>query len=1332
MADNRRLNRSVELGQFVFEIGLAARMARCVTLLGSVILAGTLAFGEDWPTYRHDTARSGITSEKIALPLEECWVFDPRHAPEPAWGSPNPRPVGGWYGLRELRRVHFDDVFHVVVAGDAVYFGSSADGNVYSLEATSGKVRWSALTGGPVRLAPTAWKDRVYVGSDDGFAYCLRASDGKEVWKVRVAPNDQKVLGSGKMISLWPSRTGVLVDEGTAYVGAGIFPAEGVYLLALRAEDGQVIWRNDTCGEAAMSRISPQGYLLASKTALFAPMGRVSPAGFDRKDGHLLHEAYFTHYVGGAYALLAGDKVFTGTSEIMGYDQKSPGARFAWFKGRQLIVTTDATYLATDSQLVSLDRKRYAEASVQHFALRTERPKLSRELRKAKQNAEKKLKGANEELAKVKKCHEAMEEEWNQAEATMTSSITWQAPYDCPHALILAGSVLYAGGQDHVVAVDAATGKKLWTGQVKGKAKGLAVAAGRLFVSTDTGSIYCFGPAGSKVVGSVRQPTNPSPYPRDELTPVFEAAAEHIIRTTGINRGYCLVLGCGTGRLAFELAKRTELKICGVEPDRQKVEAARKALDTAGLYGTRVLIDHGDLSRVPYSDYFANLVVSESALISGELPKGTKEAFRMLKPLGGTICIGQPVEAKGHAKPVEAASLQGWLKEAGVKDGKVTHDDGMWATFTRGPLPGAGSWTHQYAEPGNTACSDDQLVRCPLGLLWFGQPGPGKMAERHRRASAPLAIDGRFFVEGEGTAPRIGAGKNVIMAYDAYNGLKLWQRDIPGAIRTHASRTCSNMALRRDGLFVAAGDKCLRLDPATGETKATYSDTKPQPWGYVACVGGLLYGSRSADSGESDRLFAVDIKTGEVRWAHEAKQIPNNSIAIGDGQIFFVTSGVTDDERQKAIEEQHAIIKNLPEPLRAKAKTAPEKADVRMVVALDATTGQVRWKKPVDLTNCGGYHEAVPGRHILPAAMYNNGVFTLFGVYVDGHYWKQFFAGQFDTRRITALSGKDGKLLWSRPIGFRVRPLIIGDTLHAEPWAFDLHTGEQKTRVHPVTGRKEVWQFARPGHHCGCPAASPHTMLFRSYCLGYYDLDGDYGTMHFGSIRPGCWINFIPANGLLIMPEASSGCMCPFPNMCTVVLKPGKQDRAWAWFSSPGPMTPVKRLGVNFGAPGDRKDAAGKLWLGYPRPGGSLVLQFKIDVSFHSGGRFVKGDSVYGKTTTGTDDPWLFASAARGLRKCVVPLLGENDAPAAYRVRLAFADPQNDQPGRRVFDIKLQGKLVQEDFDIVKEAGGRNRAVFKQFDGIEVSDKLVIELVHKAGKPTAEQLPILQGVEIAR
>ena len=287
MASEHRCDRSTQTG------GRRPRLSKpwgllwltlAVAAIGSVV-----ARAADWPTYRHDVARSGITAEKVQPPLVQSWVFQPRHAPEPAWGDPKPEPVEG---ILELRRIHFDDVFQVAVAEGAVYFGSSANGKVYSLDAAPGRVRWTRLTDGPIRLAPTVAEGRVYVGSDDGRAYCF-GDDGSLVWKFRAAPDDQRVLGSGKMVSLWPLRSGVLVDDGVAYLAAGIFPAEGVFLHALDAKDGREIWCNDTCGETPQSRISPQGYLLASKSTVYAPMGRVSPSAFDRATGKLKYSTLF-------------------------------------------------------------------------------------------------------------------------------------------------------------------------------------------------------------------------------------------------------------------------------------------------------------------------------------------------------------------------------------------------------------------------------------------------------------------------------------------------------------------------------------------------------------------------------------------------------------------------------------------------------------------------------------------------------------------------------------------------------------------------------------------------------------------------------------------------------------------------------------------------------------------------------------------------------------------------------------------------------------------------------------------------------------------------------
>jgi hypothetical protein len=249
--------------------------------------------------------------------------------------------------------------------------------------------------------------------------------------------------------------------------------------------------------------------------------------------------------------------------------------------------------------------------------------------------------------------------------------------------------------------------------------------------------------------------------------------------------------------------------------------------------------------------------------------------------------------------------------------------------------------------------------------------------------------------------------------------------------------------------------------------------------------------------------------------------------------------------------------------------------------------------------------------------------------------------------------------------------------------------------------------------------------------LGYYDLLGDYGTMHFGGQRPGCWINSIAAGGVLLMPEASTGCMCTFPNMGTVVFQPRQEQKAWAYYSTVGPLTPVKHLAVNFGAAGDRQDGSGLLWLAYPRPTGSLVLNFPVETSFYPGGSYVKQNSVY-VSAQGTDSRWLFASAAAGLQKCSIPLLAPGDGRAQYRVRLAFLDSENELPGKRVFDIRLQGNLVAKEYDVVRAAQGKGRAVFAEYSGIGVDEKLIVEFGTKSGATSLASLPSLYGIEVTR
>src|SRR5205823_2604445 len=175
-------------------------------------------------------------------------------------------------------------------------------------------------------------------------------------------------------------------------------------------------------------------------------------------------------------------------------------------------------------------------------------------------------------------------------------------------------------------------------------------------------------------------------------------------------------------------------------------------------------------------------VVSARALTEGGAALAA-EVTRLQRPFGSVACLGK---------------------------------DGALKKTVRGPLAGAGNWTHQYADPANTCCSADGVVKGPLGMLWF-RDSDFEMPQRHGRGPAPLFLDGRLFVE----------GLNGLRAVDAYNGRPLWDHSLPGVLKPYngehlvgTAATHGNFCVTPEGVFVRTGSRCLRLDPATGKKLA--------------------------------------------------------------------------------------------------------------------------------------------------------------------------------------------------------------------------------------------------------------------------------------------------------------------------------------------------------------------------------------------------------------------------------------------------------------------------------------------------------------------------------
>ena len=83
---------------------------------------------------------------------------------------------------------NFDPCYYTTVAGENIYYGSSADNAVHCLDSQSGEEKWVAFTGAAVRFPPTIVDGKAWFGSDDGFIYSADAATGDILFKKTSRP----------------------------------------------------------------------------------------------------------------------------------------------------------------------------------------------------------------------------------------------------------------------------------------------------------------------------------------------------------------------------------------------------------------------------------------------------------------------------------------------------------------------------------------------------------------------------------------------------------------------------------------------------------------------------------------------------------------------------------------------------------------------------------------------------------------------------------------------------------------------------------------------------------------------------------------------------------------------------------------------------------------------------------------------------------------------------------------------------------------------------------------------------------------------------------------
>ena len=218
---------------------------------------------------------------------------------------------------------------------------------------------------------------------------------------------------------------------------------------------------------------------------------------------------------------------------------------------------------------------------------------------------------------------------------------------------------------------------------------------------------------------------------------------QQILATSGVKGGLVAHLGCGDGKLTAALHASDSFLVHGLNADAKNVEAARKHIESLGLYG-KVTAERWTGKRLPYADNLVNLLVAEKL---GDVPMN--EVLRVLAPLG-VACVKSGDQWQKTVKP--------WPKEID-------------------------QWTHYLHDPSNNAVAHDALVAPPKGLQWMAEPLYCRTHETDSSVSALVSASGRIFYildEGPmGIADERLPQKWALVAHDAFSGVPLWKVPLP-------------------------------------------------------------------------------------------------------------------------------------------------------------------------------------------------------------------------------------------------------------------------------------------------------------------------------------------------------------------------------------------------------------------------------------------------------------------------------------------------------------------------------------------------------------------------
>jgi outer membrane protein assembly factor BamB len=335
-------------------------------------------------------------------------------------------------------------------------------------------------------------------------------------------------------------------------------------------------------------------------------------------------------------------------------------------------------------------------------------------------------------------------------------------------------------------------------------------------------------------------------------------------------------------------------------------------------------------------------------------------------------------------------------------NGVVLTHHALRITLRKPRLKEMDDWTHYLHDPSNNAVSRDTLVGPPRHLQWIAGPRWSRHHDHMSSVSAMVAANGRMFsIVEEGPRAAVWLPPQwALVARDAFNGTVLWRQSI-AQWNTHLwpLKSGPNQLPRR---LVAVGDRV-----------------------YVTL-------------GINSPVTALDAATGKTLRTYDGTAF-TDEILLADGTLFLLVGGAP-NKWQTYRHTQTYVWDNTN---RANKEWAWDKEE-RHVVAMDATSGRLLWKKP---------------QSVAPLTLT-----------VDR---ERVYA--YEGEKVVALGRKDGASLWASEPIVRKQPFPTGygPTLVAQQGVVMLSVEQKAMTALDATTGKTLWSSA---HYAG-GHASPDDLL---------------------------------------------------------------------------------------------------------------------------------------------------------------------------------------------------------------------------------------------------------------